>query len=212
MEILERPGDHQFTYEYSQPAEYRFCQDSVIFPKLVSQIAEVSSETRVLDLCAGCGVIGFELNFYLPELVFVDAVEVQECFRPHFEENCRITKRAYNFLRMNYADMLTPEFENRYDLIVANPPYFYEGEGKPSPFEVKNRARFFVDSDFAVLIRAIVHSLKPGAEAFILAKAGNIHGRNSMSEILKITAARAVVNVVANIRGTNVIHLVKGRK
>jgi tRNA1(Val) A37 N6-methylase TrmN6 len=191
MRILERPPDHKFTYSYSQPAEYRFCQDSVIFPRVVADRVKLDENSRVLDLCAGCGVIGFELAFYLPQIKNLDFAEVQDSFRPHFEENLKITGKNFRFLNMNYADLLKPEFEKTYDLIVANPPYFDPKEGKPSPVELNNRARFFIDSDFATLIKAVKHALKPGGEAYLLVK----------------DARAAAGEIVADIRGTKAIRV-----
>lgn len=209
MKILERAGDHEFTFSYSQPADYHFCWDSIIFPRFIAERVRVSEQTKVLDLCAGCGVIGFELNHYLPALRHIDFVEIQESFKPHFEENCRITNRSYSFLQMNYSQLLTPEFKSRYDLIVCNPPYFHASDGKLSPSEIKTRARFFVDSDFETLIKAITHSLKPNGEAYVLAKAGGTHGRNSISEIQNLVSNSARAESVAAIRGTDVIQICK---
>jgi len=208
IQIAERNADHRFTYAYSQPAEYHFCQDSVILPRFVADRlpAQIPENFRALDLCAGCGVIGFELAHYRPSLKEVDFVEVQEIFRPHFEENLKITGRDFRFLQMNYSQMLTPEFAGRYDLIVANPPYFYPGEGKPSPCEVKNRARFFIDADFSALISVIRHSLKLGGSAYILVKPGHLHGRDSINDIRCQSVA---AEVVADIRGTQVFLISK---
>jgi tRNA1(Val) A37 N6-methylase TrmN6 len=95
---MERNPDIPFTYEYSQPEEYHFSIDSIEAPWEVAQslkarIAEGEltakdlEHWKVLDLCAGCGVMGFELNFHLPELRHIEFVEVQEIYQKHFERN-----------------------------------------------------------------------------------------------------------------------------
>lgn len=196
-----------FTYSYSQPTDYHFCQDSVLFPKLVAERARIHAQTRVLDLCAGCGVIGFELSHHLPALASIDFLEVQEAFLPHVEENAKITGKSARFLHMNYSRLLDPEFAGRYDLIVSNPPYFHPGDGKPSPVEINNRARFFLDADFRCLIRAVEHALVPGGEAYILVKPGTPHGRDSLAEIRSTLGPATSATVIADIRGTSVVLL-----
>ncbi|MGL6035003.1 MAG: hypothetical protein ACRC0N_08060, partial [Acinetobacter johnsonii] len=57
-----------YTYNYKQPDEYRFSLDSIHLARFVaSQLASHSElgSLRVLDLCAGCGVIGIELSWHL---------------------------------------------------------------------------------------------------------------------------------------------------
>jgi tRNA1(Val) A37 N6-methylase TrmN6 len=95
---MERNPEIPFTYEYSQPEEYHFSIDSIEMPwevvtSLKARLAEGElaaadlKEWKVLDLCAGCGVLGFELNFHLPDLCHIDFVEVQEIYQNHFEHN-----------------------------------------------------------------------------------------------------------------------------
>src|ERR1700743_1312527 len=98
---MERNPDIPFTYEYSQPEEYHFSIDSIEMPWEIAQAlkgrlheGELTPEQikswRALDLCAGTGVLGFELNFHLPEIRHIDFVEVQEIYQTHFEHNKKL--------------------------------------------------------------------------------------------------------------------------
>ena len=112
-----------------------------------------------MDLCAGCGVVGLEFFCHLKNTNFIDFIEVQETYKPYFEKNLKLinpTATDFNFYLMNYNQMQTTHFENKYDLIISNPPYFFKGEGILSPSEFKNRCRFFMDSNLDELIKAIL--------------------------------------------------------
>lgn len=210
---IEEARDHVFTYQYVQPEAYRFCQDSVIFPKFVADQLnglDIGPEFRALDIGAGCGVIGLELAHYVPALRNFDFLEIQADFQTYFEQNREIVGRnqdPFRFLRMNYADLLSEEFRESYDLVVSNPPYFMPGEGKLSPFEMKNRCRFFLDSDLPTLVRAISRILKPQGQAFVLTKTGERHGRDTLRDIRLLLVGVAEVTLVADIRGTGVFKI-----
>lgn len=218
MNRVEADPNHQFTYRYSQPEEYHFCLDSVIAPKLIASDvrSRYSSLTqlRTLDVCAGCGVMGFELGHYLPEVQQMDFIEIQNQFRPHFDANLTITKsldRAFRFLNVSYSTLLNEESRERYDVIVANPPYFYPGDGKLTPIELKNRCRFFLDDSFETLVRGVAHALAPGGSAYLLVKSGEKHGRNSM-EVVHNVAEGCSVERIADVRGTDLVRLSKPAK
>lgn len=204
MRIEQRHADHKFTYSYSQPPEYRFCQDSVIFPRFVADRVYLDENSKVLDVCAGCGVIGFELAFYHPALAHLDFLEVQRDFRVHFEENLKVTGLSGRFLEMNYSQLLRAEFEDRYDLIVGNPPYFLPQEGKPSPVKLNQHARFFMDADFETLIAGVRHALKPQGEAYLLVK----EARSSIGEVVGDIRGTKVVRILS----TNNPYLINGDK
>lgn len=210
------PGPHTFTYEYSQPTEYHFCQDSVVFPKFVAHYLKdrpVTDDYRVLDVCAGCGVIGFELAHHDRRLKKVDFLEIQEAFRSHFAANLEITGQSpahFRFIHGNYADLKNEQFANQYDLIVGNPPYFFLGEGLLSPSEFQNRCRFFIDSDLRTLFEGVLNALKPATgTAFLLVKSGEKHGRRSLRDLTLWLAGRGTVEKATEIRGTTVIKVTK---
>ncbi len=52
-----------------------------------------------------------------------------------------------------------------FDLILANPPYFQKNQGRLSPSDLKNRSRFYLDSDFETFCQLLPALLKPGASA-----------------------------------------------
>ena len=212
-----------YTYDYSQPEAYRFSLDSVFLATVVSEVIPPKAahfDFQVLDLCSGCGVIGMELHFHRPELSSISFIEVQNEYRPHFEENLKTVKKFhpdqklnFQFFEINYNQVLNnPVFAASFDLIVCNPPYFFKNEGLLSPNEFKNRCRFFLDSDFVSLFEAIVHCLKPKAQAFVLIRKGAEHGRNPLKEIELILGTRATVEPFQEVRGTLVVKIVKSIK
>lgn len=210
------------TFNYSQPGEYNFSHDSVFLAHRVSEIikAEGLKLNNVLDLCSGCGVVGLDFLFYLNQNhllmpLNVDFLEVQELYRLHFNKNVDTlksqlrTKPEFKFLNMNYAELMKmPEFSNKYDLIISNPPYFRKGFGKLSPKEFKNRCRFFIDSDYPHLIKSIEHSLHPEGKAFVLLKSLVEHGINIEKEFHSITSGLKLENL-GLIRDTSLYSLTK---
>ena len=204
-----------YSYNYYQPEDYRFSLDSVFLAQKVARSLESHpnlQDLRVMDLCAGCGVVGFELHFHQKAILKIDFLEVQDVYKSYFEKNkeqAQTKNSEFNFLLMNYEELLKKEHSDTYDVIVSNPPYFFQGEGLLSPNDFKNRCRFFIDSDFAKLIKAILNSLRPGGRAYVLARPGTHHGRNLFKEIEKLSKGLASVQIFDEVRGTNVVELLK---
>lgn len=207
------------SYIYHQPKDYHFSLDSVFLAqKVASIISEDAQKSNfsVLDLCAGCGVVGLELNFLLPQIKKIDFLEIQYSYYQYFKKNIAQVKfpdGTFNFLNMNYADLLEEKTKNifyeKYDIILSNPPYFFINEGILSPNKFKNRCRFFIDSNFETLIEAIFFTLKKNGRAYVLFREGTHHGRNSKEELKKIASLFSAVQIIDNIRGTNLVELIK---
>ena len=207
--------DRVFTYRYRQPRDYHFCLDSIIFGGyVVSEISKrwpvgIPEDFRAVDICAGCGVIGFEISHSVPEIKHFDFIEIQDAFRESFEGNLAqalaLAPREFRFLQIDFRELSRPSAAGQYDLIVANPPYFFEGEGLLSPSSLKNRCRFFLDGNLRDLIEASVNALTSRGVAYLLIKTGTNHGRDVIRDLKKTLADKAQLSFSANIRGTSVL-------
>lgn len=168
---------------------------------------------RVLDLCAGCGVLGFELSWHVHELKYIDFVEIQAQFAPYFQQNVGIVNREQlrlNWFTLNYDVLQQQEWQHKYDLIISNPPYFHPQHGLLSSSIEKNRCRFFLDSTFERYISAIVNALADAGEAYILLRPLQMHGIDAYSNLKKCLIDTAVTATeLTSIRGTDVILLQK---
>lgn len=206
-----------YTFNYSQPEEYRFSHDSVFLARRVFELLEGQdlSAQQGLDLCAGSGIIGMDLLFHrraagqsLPKEF--DFLEIQDVYLPHFQENLRrlgeLTTRCH-FLQRNYDDLQKPEFAGKYDLILCNPPYFLQGQGKLSVSEFKNRCRFFIDSDLKNLLLGIANCLKAQGSAYVLLRDLPEHRWNVLEEAQKICQGKLQVELLGDIRGTHFVKL-----
>lgn len=220
-----------FTYKYSQPEEYHFSVDSIemaweVAEYLKSRIAEdnlVKKQSpadylknkmrwwKTLDLCAGCGVIGFDLNFHLSGIRNIDFVDVQPIYAEHFQKNLELIQNEgeFQFIQKNYEDLLNSGFQEKYHLIVCNPPYFKIEQGKLSPSDFKNRCRFYIDSTFEKLIAAIEYSLHPEGEAFLLLRELEDHGMNMLEELRTLCRGKIQVENLTMVRGTFLLKLYK---
>ena len=203
------------TSEYFQPEEYHYSLDSVLLAHKVAEHYEAHphlEQLKILDLCAGCGVVGLEFFCHLRKITSIDFLEVQETYRPYFEKNLRLINpnaTDFNFLLMNYNSIFTEKFANKYDVIISNPPYFFKGEGILSPSEFKNRCRFFMDSNLEELIQAILFSLSPKGSAYLLARPGTHHGRNLENDIKNLVGLKGESQIVDDVRGTHVVCITK---
>jgi tRNA1(Val) A37 N6-methylase TrmN6 len=205
-----------FTYQYAQPDAYHFSLDSIHLAEFVAQHLQAHiplSTMRVLDLCAGCGVIGLELSWYLRDLQQIDFVEVQDIYTAYFHKNTALVNRPELALRwhlFNYDELLEKNWKDKYDLILSNPPYFHASQGMLSPSSFKNRCRFFLDSSFENFILALANSLAPHGQAYFLLRPLKQHGQDVFAEVQQLlNGTNTSAKKIAQIRGTDVILLKK---
>lgn len=209
-----------YTFNYVQPEEYRFSHDSVFLARRVFEDLALRGENprRVLDLCAGCGIVGLDLLFHLhsdpgdagqtlPEIT--DFLEVQGLYLPFWEQNAKTLRalapelsaenfKQLNFLHVNYDTFHPAE---GYDLILCNPPYFRPGQGRLSPSDFKNRCRFFLDAGFPELMRVVARALKPQGAAYMLLRPLAEHGI-SLEEEIAAAVPELTPTRLGDVRGT----------
>ncbi len=207
-----------YTFNYSQPEEYRLSHDSVFLSRQVFEKLESMDLTGALglDICAGAGVVGMDFLFHrrkaqqtVPKKF--DFLDVQDVYLPHFAENKNRLgdiPTELNFLLRNYDVLQTDEFHNKYNLILSAPPYFLPSQGKLSPSDFKNRCRFFIDSDLRNLLLGIHHSLKRSGQAFILLRDLPEHKYDVIREAKMICEGLMEFSILGDIRGTHFVRLV----
>ena len=70
-------------HEYKQPSFYHFNEDSILLVKEALKLEE--GIESVLDLCAGCGVIGVEYAISNSKIKRLSFVELQKQFIKYIE-------------------------------------------------------------------------------------------------------------------------------
>lgn len=167
MRLTERLTK-QFTQVYSQPESYHFCLETVIAAEFIAQ--QISTPSRMADFGTGCGVFGLELLHHFPT-ARLDSFEIQPEFAGHFETN-RLTSPAPDRVHLHLGDirLLTSEFFDQFDLIVANVPFFEPTESKMSNNDVRNNCRFLLNGGVSDFLKVIERTLRVGGRAFVLGR------------------------------------------
>jgi tRNA1Val (adenine37-N6)-methyltransferase len=156
--------------DYSQPLFYRFNSDSIELAKHVVNSIKGKKISKMADAFCGCGIIGMEIlrsGLMVDELFFI---EKNNEFISHLEVNKNLFLKIFlnqTTIHIENKDLLKTEHRS-YDLIVANPPYFYSNKARPSPSQNKNKARFFDELTFFAVAVFMGSRLSPEGRAYIL--------------------------------------------
>ena len=138
---------------YQPESGYCYNSDSVF---LYDFISSFKPKGRVLDIGAGCGIVGL-LVARDNKKVELEAVEKQGVFIEYAQHNARVNGIGY---KLHKGDFLALEFEEKYDYIVSNPP-FYPGGAKQSDNEMLFNARYNVNLPLDNFFKKVSQILKP---------------------------------------------------
>jgi tRNA1Val (adenine37-N6)-methyltransferase len=161
--------------DYVQPEFYQFSEDSLELVRWIKNKYKMEFQ-NILDLGAGCGVIGFELSqIYKPKTLSM--VEKQNDFLYYINQNKNVfchVETELNVYHSSFSQFLdTNNLE--YDLIVSNPPYYDPKNHLLSPDQNKTQCRFFIQDSYSTLRDIVFKSLAPMGHAFILIKNTELH-------------------------------------
>ncbi len=138
---------------YQPESGYCYNSDSLF---LYDFINSFNPKGRVLDVGAGCGVVGL-LVARDNEKVQLEAVEKQAAFIEYATTNARVNKIDY---KMHRGDFIELDESAKYDYIISNPPFYPEGVQKSEDEMLKN-ARYNSNLPLVDFFKKVSRLLKP---------------------------------------------------
>ncbi len=138
---------------YQPESGYCYNSDSVF---LYDFIDSFKPRGRVLDVGAGCGVVGLLVARDNPK-VELEAVEKQDVFVEYATINARVNKIEYKIYK---NDFIVLDETNKYDYIISNPPFYHDGVSK-SKNEMLFNARYNINLPLKTFFKKVSRLLKP---------------------------------------------------
>ncbi len=140
---------------YQPESGYCYNSDSIF---LYDFIDSFKPRGRVLDVGAGCGIVGLLVARDNPK-VELEAVEKQDAFVEYAIINARVNKLEY---KIEKKDFLGIDEKNKYDYIISNPPFYHSGASM-SRDESLYSARYSINLPLEGFFKKISRVLKPHA-------------------------------------------------
>lgn len=118
-------------------------QDTEILVEEVIKIAQKTNSKKILDLCTGSGAIAVSLAKYLPKSE-ITAIDISNEALKIAKKNA-INNNVENQITFINSDMFTNLNEEKFDIIVSNPPYIKTEVIKKLEEQVKNEPHIALD-------------------------------------------------------------------
>lgn len=166
---------------------YRFSMDSV----LLADFADAQADDTVLDLGCGSGVISFLLAGRQSSCKIV-GLEIQEDLADRARRGVELNDLADRIEIIN-GDLRQAEVlleHRRFNLIVANPPFWRQGEGKPSLNQENLIARHEVNVTLEDYVDAARRWLAPKGRLAMVHRASRVLEIGSLCADIGINVKR----------------------
>lgn len=118
-------------------------QDTEILVEEVIKIAQKTNAKKILDLCTGSGAIAVSLAKYLPQSEIV-AIDISNNALKIAKKNA-INNDVQNQITFISSDMFTNLNNEKFDIIVSNPPYIKRNVIESLDEEVKKEPYIALD-------------------------------------------------------------------
>lgn len=118
-------------------------QDTEILVEEVINIAKKNNAKKILDLCTGSGAIAVSLAKYLPQAE-ITAIDISNDALKIAKKNA-ISNNVQNQITFISSDMFTNLGEEKFDIIVSNPPYIKTNVIKDLDIQVQNEPYIALD-------------------------------------------------------------------
>lgn len=118
-------------------------QDTEILVEEVINIAKKNNVKKILDLCTGSGAIAVSLAKYLPQAE-ITAIDISNEALKIAKKNA-ISNNVENQITFISSDMFTNLNEEKFDIIVSNPPYIKTNVIKNLDIQVQNEPYIALD-------------------------------------------------------------------
>lgn len=118
-------------------------QDTEILVEEVINIAKKNNAKKILDLCTGSGAIAVSLAKYLPQAE-ITAIDISNEALKIAKKNT-ISNNVENQITFISSDMFTNLNEEKFDIIVSNPPYIKTNVIKNLDIQVQNEPYIALD-------------------------------------------------------------------
>lgn len=149
-----------------------YVDENVLIPRfdtevLVEEVLNLGDKNKkILDVCTGSGAIAIALK-KLGKFERVDALDISEEALKIAKKNAKALECDINFLKSDMFSSLT--FENKYDIIVSNPPYIQSHIVDSLERQVKDfEPRLALDGDidgmkfYKIIEKNFMNFLSPG--------------------------------------------------
>lgn len=140
---------------YQPEFGYSYNSDSVF---LSDFIAMFKPKNRVLDVGAGCGVVGL-LVAKKHDKISLEAVERDGDFAEYATINARVNGICYKIYTQDFLEFRAVE---KYDFIVSNPPFYHDGAQKSSNNSLLS-ARYTQNLPLDKFFKKVSQVLKPNS-------------------------------------------------
>ena len=122
-------------------------QDTEILVEEVIKIAKKINARKILDLCTGSGAIAVSLAKYLPQLEEITALAISHDAIQIAKKNAIFHKleSKLTFIESNLFENLP---QQKYDIIVSNPPYIKRDIMKRLDKQVQNEPHIALDGGY----------------------------------------------------------------
>lgn len=143
----------RFMLLYQPQSGYCYNSDSLF---LYDFINSFEPKGKVLDVGAGCGIVGLLVARDNPK-VELEAVEKQAAFVHYATTNARVNTIAYTLYERDFLEL---DENVKYDYIISNPPFYHDGVTK-SEDEMLFYARYNVNLPLRDFFKKVSRVLKP---------------------------------------------------